>query len=203
MFKSTSKHLKYWQERQLDWKKFYLATWNHPHRQFIIQVLKTFIWQSLWEVGCGPGPNLVKICQTFPEKQLGGNDVNADAIKLASETFKGGVFEVSPGNDIIMSDGATDVVLSDMCLLYVDPFKIDSYLKEMKRICRRRLILVELHSDSWWERFKLRWGGYHAYNYFRRLEKIGFYDIMIWKIPKESWNGAPQDKFAYLISAKP
>jgi ubiquinone/menaquinone biosynthesis C-methylase UbiE len=202
---TTNQNKKYWQFRQIDWDRSYLSgTINHPHRGLILEVLKSFNWLSLWEVGCGPGANLFRICQSFPGRQLGGNDLNADAIDLARKSFKNAIFEVSSGDNILMSDKACDVVLSDMMLIYVDPLNIKKYLNEFKRICRTRVILVEFHSESWWERLKLRIrSGYNSYNYKKLLEQVGFYDIIVWKIPEEYWPGGnPQKQFAYIISAK-
>jgi ubiquinone/menaquinone biosynthesis C-methylase UbiE len=205
MLKFTAQHKNYWERRKIDWDASYLSgTLAHPHRNLILKVLESFQWQSLWEVGCGPGANLVRIVQAFPGKEVGGNDINKDAIDLAQKTFKNAIFGVNSGDDILMSDKACDVVLSDMMLIYVDPFKIKKYLNEFKRICRLRVVLVEFHSESWWERLKLRIrSGYNSYNYKKLLEQVGFYDIVMWKIPEEYWPGGnPQKDFAYIISAK-
>lgn len=202
--KSTQEWSKYWAERKIDWNKAYSETWNHPHRALIIAVLKTFGWTSLFEVGCGSAPNLLAIMKHFKDKQLGGVDVNPDAIALASKTFTGGVFKVGSLDDIMMSDNSTDVVLSDMSLIYIDPKRIDKAIEEIKRIARDYVVFCEFHSEKWISRLSLRWNsGYNAYNYKRLLEKHGFYDVTVWKIPEEAWPGGdPQRTFGYIIRAK-
>lgn len=208
-FRSTNWHKKYWQNRKIDWAKSYTATWNHPHRVLIRKVLSTFNWLSLIEIGCGSGANLIGIVKAFPDRQLGGIDVNPDAIKLVQETFKGGLFKVGSADDIMLSDSATDVIISDMCLIYVGPRKIDEYIEEVKRVARRYVIFCEFHSDSWWNRMALRFNsGYYAYNYDKLLKKHGYYDIIKYKLRESDWpdeNGIghePQKTFAYLIKAK-
>lgn len=201
---ATEKHKKYWQERKIDWKKSYLDTHNHPHRKMIVSALGQFNWTSLVEVGCGPGANLVNIIRHFPNKQLGGIDINKEAIDLARKTLTGANLKVSSVEDIMMSDNATDVVLSDMCLIYIDPSNIDKVIKEIKRIVRSNIILCEFHHKNWFKRLVFRWKtGYNAYNYKQLLEKHGFYDIRMFKIPPKLWEGGePQKTFGYLIIAK-
>ena len=87
--KTTKTNSNYWKDRKIDWSKHYTATWNHPHRQLIVDVLRRIRFESLWEIGCGSGPNILKIVKELPAKQLGGSDVNKDAIELARKTFKG------------------------------------------------------------------------------------------------------------------
>ncbi len=198
-------HKKYWTERKINWQTSYLDTANHPHRDIIVQVLKTFQWRSLWEVGCASGPNLLKIHANFPQAELGGNDLNADAIELAKKTFRGGIFEVSSADEICMSDKACDVILTDVTLIYVGPTKIKKTLREFKRMARNRIILVEFNSTSWWKRLKTKiMDGYNVYNYRTLLENLGYYDILITKIPVKYYPGAGSNHkdFISIITAR-
>lgn len=201
---TTSQWEGWWENRKIDWKAHYLDTWNHPHRFMISNLLKEFQWMSLLEVGCGAGANLVNILRHFPNKQLGGTDINPDAIKLAMETFKGALFKVCPAHDIIMSDSSTDVVLTDMTLIYSGPWKIKKTLKEIRRVARLYVVFSEFHSENPLERFWLRLtSGYHAHNYRKLLDELGFYDIMLVKVPADAWPGADaRQKFRYLVVAK-
>lgn len=201
---STFKWAKWWQERKIDWHQAYLSTATHPHRFWISKVLSEFFWISLIEIGSGPGANLVNIFRSFgPTKQLGGVDINPDAIKLAEENFKGGLFRVGNFLDIPLSDNSSDVVLTDMTLIYAGPRKIHIALEELKRVSRRYVVMFEFHSESLWDRVKLYFrSGYFAYNYKKLLEKHGYYDIILQKMPKECWDGDPQRTYAYLIKAK-
>ena len=197
-------HEKYWKERKIDWTKAYFSTWNHPHRQMIMNFLRKFQWFSLFEIGCGAGENAARILTEFKGVSLGGCDINAEAIETAQKHIVGGHFKVSDIDDILMSDNSSDVVLSDMCLIYINPRKMGKVLAEVKRISRKRIIFCEFHSSSFWARLKLRMtSGYYAYDYRKLLERYGFYDIVIEKIPEELWPGGnPQKTFGYIITAK-
>lgn len=212
MLKSTKQHKDYWKDRKINWSQSYLygidpvsnkPMWNHPHRDMIVQALKSFNWFSLWEAGCGPGPNLMKIISVFKDKQVGGSDVSEDAIELARKTFVGGLFHVESVEDMLLSDNSVDVMLTDATLLYIGPRKIDKAIHELVRSARSHLVLCELHSNNWWKRLLYRFKtGYNVYNYRKLLSKHGCYDIRAFKIPKEVWPGEPWQKFGHIIIAK-
>ena len=190
----------YWKQRETGWEE-YLGTWQHPHRYFLSHILKQLKWISLLEVGCGSGPNLRNIVEMIGGKQLGGVDINPHAIAIAQKTFKGGFFKVSSGDDIMMTDKSTDITLTDMYLIYIAPLKIKKYLREIQRVTRNNIVLCEFHSESWWERLKLRvLSGRHSYNYKKLLPKLGFFDVQLIKVP--AFEEALDNKFRYVIIAR-
>lgn len=200
---TTGQHRRWWAKRKIDWKTSYLDTWDHPHRYYITAVLKRLSWRSLIEIGCGPGANLVNIVRNIPEVQVGGVDVNPEAIELAKKTFTGGLFKVNSADDIMLSDKATDVTLSDMTLIYVDPFNIGRYVKEMKRITRKYVVLCEFNSKSRWQRLKIKiTTGYNAYDWKKVLEKHGFYDIVVSPLPQQAWPDVKNPNLRTIITAK-
>ena len=161
---------------------------------------------SLFEIGCGAGANLVNIVKSFPDRkiQLGGSDINPDAIKVATEMLKGAVLKVGSGDDIIMSDDSSDIILTDRMLIYVGPREINNYIREIRRIARRYIILCEFHSDSLFERLKLKLtAGYNVYNYVKLLEKHGFYGIIRYRIPQELWPGDMYPSYIIVANVPP
>lgn len=202
----TSSHWeKWWEKRQIDWKEHYLKTWNHPHRFVITNILKSVNWMSLLEVGSGPGANLVNIVKQIEGRQLGGIDINPEAIEMAGKILQGGFFKVCPVHDLMMSDSSVDIILSDMTLIYYGPHRIHKALEEIKRVARNYVLLSEFHSNSFIDRWRLRLSsGLHSYNYKDLLQKHGFYDIILIKMPKEAWPEADieKDKFRYILLAK-
>ena len=197
---TTSQNSNYWAKRK-GWAE-YQDTADHPHRHFISHILKKLNWLSLMEIGCGSGPNLINIARSISNKQLGGVDINPEAIELCQKTFKGGHFKVGDARDMLMTDKSTDIILSDSLLMYIGPRRITRYLKESARVCRNNVVLYEFHSTSFLKRTWLRiFSGRHAYNYKRRLEKLGFYDIITIKAPKFEEDN--DYEFRYLIVAKP
>lgn len=204
LFNTTKKWTEWWRKRDIDWKANYMNP-NHPHRILITEVLKHIVWISLLEVGCGAGANLVQIVKSIPDKQIGGVDINPEAIAFAKSQFMPGVlFKVNPADDIMLSDQATDVILSDMTMIYISPFKINKHLKEYKRLARNYVVFCELHSESLWERLVLKWKeGYNMFNWPKLLKKNGYYDIQTYKIPKECWPESNlQQRYGYIIVAR-
>jgi ubiquinone/menaquinone biosynthesis C-methylase UbiE len=103
----------------------------------------------------------------------------------------------------MMSDKSVDVILTDMALIYVDPLQIDSYLKEFRRVARSYVVICEFHSKSWWKRQIARLGGYHVYDYQKRLEKLGFFNVQVQHIPDELWPGTDKNtEFRSIITAR-
>lgn len=201
---STKKHKTYWSTRKIDWKKEYLETVNHPHRQMIVNALQRIApFQHLFEMGCASGPNLLRVAREFPGTQVGGIDISADAIATARQYLpKGAVLDVGSVENTFFADKCTDVVLADAVFIYCDRTTIGKALEEVRRIARKHLVLVEFHEPSWWKRCAIWWkSGYYAYDYKKLLESYGFWDVQMTKIPNEVW-GFPWGTFGYVITAK-
>jgi len=202
IFNSTKKWTKWWARRKIDWKTHYMNP-NHPHRIMLAGVLKHMRWFSLMEVGCGAGANLVQIANSIPGRQIGGVDINPDAIKFAETQLTNAMLRVCPGDDMMLSDQFTDVVISDMYMIYVSPRRIKKQLNELKRVGRNYVVLFELHSESWWQRFVIKWKeGYNMYDWKKLLEKHGFQDVGLLKIPKDAWPESDlQQKYGHIVVA--
>ena len=202
-FNSSQKWINWWKNRKIDWGKEYMNP-NHPHRELLAQTLKYLPWLSLIEVGCGAGANLVKITKTIPGRQVGGVDINPDAIAFAKTMFKNALLKVNSADNVILSDQSTDIILSDMYMIYITPNKIKKHMDEFKRLARNYVVFMELHSKNWWDRFVIKWKeGYNVYDWPKLLEKYGFYDVSIYKIPKEAWPESDlQQKYGHIIVAR-
>lgn len=201
--KTTKDHIKYWQNRRIDWGKSYFTP-DHPHRKLLISLLNRKRFSSVFEIGCAAGANLYAIGTTFPGVEIGGCDINRDAIIEAQKHFKPTTFlDVGPAHKIFLADHSIDVTISDMTLIYYSPWMIRKVFKEIERITKKYIILCEFHHKSWLKRQQLRWNtGYNAYNYKKILEKRGYHDIEVFKIPEEYWpGGEPQKTFGYFITA--
>lgn len=203
--RTTKQHEKYWVERKIDWKASYFDTFDHPHRQLIINELKKIKFGSLLEVGCASGPNLHRIRQEFPNVQLGGVDISPDAIEAARRLLPPNtILDVQKADQLMFGDKSVDVILADMALIYLNKKKLKECLRRMNLIGRKQIILSEFHSESLCKRLGLWWAaGYYAYNYRKILEKMGFYDIQFKKMTEQDWpGGEPQKTFGYIITAR-
>ena len=119
--KTSKSHLNYWRDRQIDWQTRYFDTHGHPHRELILRALSFFRFNSLLEVGCGAGANLLRIMYAYPRVQVGGFDISADAIKVAKKNLpKAYHLDTSPAHDLFISDKSADVIITDACLITWD-----------------------------------------------------------------------------------
>lgn len=202
-FKTTEKHKAYWQTRKIDWVEAYAKTWDHPHRQMIVDALRGMKFTQVLELGCASGPNLIRIIREFPGVQVGGIDISPDAIETARKILPpNSVLDVGTAENCFFADKCADVVLSDACLIYMGPEKINKVIAEMKRVTRKHVVFVEFYEPSWWKRLAIRWkSGYFAHDYKKLLKQHGFWDIEIKRIPEATW-GYPWSTFGAVITAR-
>uniref|UniRef100_A0A6H1ZCH0 Putative methyltransferase n=1 Tax=viral metagenome TaxID=1070528 RepID=A0A6H1ZCH0_9ZZZZ len=159
--------------------------------------------RSVLEAGCATAPNLVRLKREWPDIEVGGFDVNEDAIKQAVTYIPDGKFYNHGIDEIYFSTNSTTATLSDACLIYVERSKIKGVLKEFSRISTEYIVLCEFHSTSWIERMALKLtSGYNAYDYKKLLSSLGYHDIQLKKIPAEIWPGMPWERYGYIITAK-
>ena len=194
---------KWWTNRRIDWNKDYF-TLHHPHRILILREMLRFHFKSIFEVGCGPGANLYNIATIFKGAEVGGTDINPEAIEIAKQNLPFAKdLEVGTADDIFFSDKSIDIIITDATLLYVNLFKIKKVIKEMARVARNGIILCEPYRKKLWQRLYLLWKeNLYLHNYPKLLDKYGFYDIKMTKITKEFWPDSLWYTYGCIISAK-
>jgi SAM-dependent methyltransferase len=63
----------------------YWDTIDAPHRNVIIDALRSLpAFGSLLEIGCGPGVNLFRVLQAFPDVDVTGLDISPGAIDFGT-----------------------------------------------------------------------------------------------------------------------
>ena len=195
----------WWKRREINFDAEF-ETWRHPHRALICHFLSLLKWENLMEIGFGGGANLRAIASVFKGRRLVGTEINKKAIESikSPNKFKGLEVRECPATDLFMSDKGVQVALTDMVLIYVGPLSIIKALKEIKRTTTNYILLCEFHHKSWLKRWWLRVRtGYHAYDYKSLLERLGFYDVVIYKINKEQWPDAKHNaEFRHIVMAK-
>ena len=196
LFKTTNWQRKYWKNRKINWEESYMTP-EHPHRQLIIDALKGFgFFKSVLEVGCASGANIYKIKQNFSYVDVGGIDWNADAIETAKKFLpRATVLQVGEAQDIYISSGGADIILSDMCLIYLSKKDFKKALREFKRVARVGVVLCEFHRVSWLERIAVKvLTGYNAYDYKKELKEAGFHQIEIKQMTPKDWPDTEKEK---------
>lgn len=144
-----------WRNRHLcrkNWAQGYLETVDHPHRSQIVDAVFSFApVQSVLEVGCASGANLVCLRERMPGVSLTGVDINRKAIAVARNHFAGlgdsqVRFLVGQADRLSgVADASMDVVLTDAVLMFIAPDRIRDVLAELGRVCRKGLVFNEYH----------------------------------------------------------
>ena len=148
----------------------------HPHRAVLLEAVRRFApIDSVLEVGCHTGANLLVLARAFPQAVLSGVDVNPRAIavgrRVLTRAGAGRVrLEVGRADDLRrLPDRSVDVVITDATLMYVGPDKIDSALAELVRVGRRAVICNEWHLAQGAPGPPSRWHDMHWLHDYGRL----------------------------------
>lgn len=163
------------------------STRSHPHRQLLAETIVGLRPDSVLEIGCGAGANLMALKTTLPEVRLEGVDISGRALDYlrrihpAIKTKKIKRIERLP-----YGDGEIDVVLTDATLIYVPPWRLEESIVELARVARRAIVLCEWNTPD--RETHVRFGHWaHDFKGLLRMNKTFFSKIEHHKITKETW----------------
>lgn len=162
LFRDFKKDIKqssenYWKNRKINWNQAYWTP-SHFHREQLMSVLRKLEFKSALELGCGAGANLYNI-QNEMGSFISGIDINKDAIEFAEKKMPNASFDVGVAEAIPWDDKSQDLILTDVCAIYIPPWKIKKARDEMLRVAKKYIVLVEWHG-----KFGFRYGHF-VYNY--------------------------------------
>jgi ubiquinone/menaquinone biosynthesis C-methylase UbiE len=203
-----------WSRRHIykgkEWIKGYWDAKDHPRCQLLSQKIEKFLpLKNIMEIGCNAGPNLYWLAKKYPEVILVGIDINPVAISngmmlLKKEGIHNVVMEIGKAGDLNKyPDNSFDIVFTNATLIYIGPDKINKVIKEMIRVARKALILIEWHSgqpDS--DPYGLgiyNYGGWKR-NYenllkpYRRVKEISIHKNDCFKLMGKDW-----EELGYII----
>ena len=105
--------------------------------------------QSILEVGCNRGHNLLSLTELLPaDSQVVGIEPNQYAREIArAATAKIGVLE---GNayDLPFKDGYFDVVFTAGVLIHIPPSNLQTAISEIYRVSKRYILAIEYFSEE-------------------------------------------------------
>ena len=175
-------------EAQRDWE-----TWQAPYRQGVLAGVDLLRAPSVFEVGCGAGPNLRLLQQARPHLRLGGSEPATHPRLWASEHL--GLSIQSGPLPATLPGAEWDVVLSCYVMAYTNKKDVQSVLE---RCPTRGLILMEpeaakapdfIHDDQAQDG---KWGHPHAHwNYREMLRDTGWHLWWVWPLPWQNCAMAP------------
>jgi SAM-dependent methyltransferase len=132
---------------------------------FADDVLRPLDPQSVLEVGCGGGRNLVYAHRALPATRMMGIDINPRAVQMAID-------QLGPGADVRQgslyqlgqfADDSVDAVFSMGVLMHIAHDRVPEVVAQMQRIARLAVIHLECHGPSY---------GFDYHKYPRNYEEL-------------------------------
>jgi len=200
---------KEWSARDASSAEAYWANRNLPSKDFLLQNITTPSPANMLEIGCNCGPNLYKLSLKYPDATIVGTDINKMAIQKGNEWFREEgisnvkLFALRAEEHNQFPDKSFDVVFSWAVLLLIGPDKIGKVLKEMFRLAKKELILIEKHEED--EKKDPRGLGYVDHGYWKRdyvcllkhiIPDFVYGRIDVIKIPEEVWHPAGRGRIS-------
>lgn len=143
----------YWERRAAErWDADCQAADDEVYRRALGELIREFrglSWRSLLEVGCGFGRVLKALRAEFPHGELVGGDFSFNQLRHGQTYLDGqrvGLVQVEACR-LPFTDRQFDVVLTAGVLIYLHPDQLEQALRELRRVARRYLVLVENARD--------------------------------------------------------
>lgn len=131
-----------WKETGKNWVEDYVISVDHPHREVILEAIGMLDFNSVIDMGCNAGPNLMVIRQEYPDVDLAGFDVSPQAIKKAKEILPEADLKVGEYKKIPFKK-TFDLGICDASLMYVPPQEVQQVMGEINRVVSKFLVIVE------------------------------------------------------------
>jgi len=204
----TEHYEKEWSEK--DYDRFYWESVDHPHRDLLMTKISAYSPVSLLEIGCSSGPNLLRAARAFPTATLRGIDINSKSIEIGRKMFaESGITNVELGvgkaDDLTpIADKSFDIVLTDAVLIYIGKDKIDTVAREMLRIARKAIVMVEYYeSGAGGGGSFIMKKGYWARDYSALFKPMkGVSDVVLTKITREIWDDDYWSTYGNVIEVR-
>ena len=117
-------------------------------REFWRALTDAHSFESVLEVGCNAGENLVALSEFVDERMLAGIDVNERALALAREALPDADLRKTPARELQFPDAAFDLVFTAMVLIHQPDETLDTVMAEIVRCSRRYVLAVEYEAPE-------------------------------------------------------
>jgi len=133
------------------WVANYQQSLGGRQRTALLEIIKALTAETVLEVGCHCGPNLMRFATECPTLRMIGIDISPDAVTAGrawsvargvSDRVQFNVGRVPEALDRLPA-GSADVVLSCYTLAYLAPADLDAALYAMGRVARRAVVVAE------------------------------------------------------------
>lgn len=147
----------YWRKRG----KFYREESAKDDTELLLQVVRTQIFDSLLDFGCGYGKYLKVLSNNFTNKKFVGVDISSTMLQNARNHLVNLNIELhkTDGLTLPFKDNSFDITLTSHVLIHNPPNKINEIIKEIKRVTRK----ASIHMESTVENVKAE--DYYCHDY--------------------------------------
>lgn len=200
-----------WAARPPSSAEGYWSNREHPSKKFLVERIAVFSpISSILEVGCNSGPSLYLLAKRFPLAEIMGIDINTAAVEYGNAQFASeGISNVKllagKADELgQFPDKSFDIIFTNSLLMYIGPDKIKQVVKEMIRLSRRALILVEWHCFESQQKDPCGMGIYRHGTWMRDYvallkQFVQEENIRVTKIPDEVWPDKGWQRFGAVI----
>jgi len=186
---------------------------DHPSTDWIIDFICEPLPESVFEIGCDTGVNLLRIKHRHHDICAGGADINPVAIEQAIQVFKD---KCIPSNELFcmpswdlssIPDKSFDVSFSKAVFTIVNDSLIFPSITELIRITEKKIVLFEHHDpdSTRMGRRRKRCGdkGKHWYRDYVNLLMPLAKSVKTVKMPREIWpESLSWQMFGHVIIAE-
>jgi len=196
--------------RELDWKykDFHKGNdWcgsEHKHRDLLCNIIASYKPESVLELGCNEGQNLLRLKNMIPKLEAVGIDINEKAIRNGmkivedNNLVKVSLLHGNINNMIInLSSDSYDVVFTDATLIYIGYKDIYEILHDLNRITKKAIIFCEWNDENTTIAGKYYRGAW-IHNYQKYAEMNGF-EYKLTRITSDIWNDKIWSKYGVII----
>lgn len=126
--------------------------WDSPpatkRSKWFVEQLKSYEFNSIFEVGFFAGRNLKYIKETFPSAHIGGIEVNAKAVRFAREKLNCPGLTQLDLHKLDEMNGAHDIVFTSGVLIHVPPENLKNAIEQIMRKAIKYVMHLEQLGDN-------------------------------------------------------
>lgn len=184
----------------------------------IERIADLYPFRSILEAGCAYGQNFVVYAPYFPQTKIVGVDIHPECVSGARENMAAAGtahVQILPGDVRSLSDfpdKSFDIVYTCALFLYVPGEDVEQAAKELLRVAKKRVLLMEQHAPELagddpvrgcYLTRKTGIGGYWLRDYRKVMEKfVPAGQVTLTKIPDPNWNAEHWKECAHLIEVR-
>lgn len=164
-----------------------------PSREIIANEID-IEFDSILEVGCQYGENLLSLEKKFPGKKIMGVDIDLTVTSEGQKYLEKAVLTYGDARGLPFPNKSFDIVFTNALICMLNQKHVEKALKELKRVANKQLMFIELMSDKF---IGATPGGRTALNWNKH-----FKGSIIRKLTEQEWDVEPWKTYGYLIKVK-